>query len=202
MSACSAKIRPLFTSISGVTVKPVISRRDMYDWIVHHMTDMGFERVSTRRGKTEDLFHVDGKGVVGRGTVQTEPVSAGQLQVVHKDVYLKKAKDRWVHFAWGGYTKDAQSFANAKNIALFEFHNDGPISPTSKPASVMYRRKPSERWKTQAIWAVVVLAALAALVGALVLFPAVRWVLGVIAVVLVLSVVVKILELTNPQLFR
>ncbi|TSD40524.1 hypothetical protein FFI94_033095 [Rhodococcus sp. KBS0724] len=183
-------------------MKPAISRRDMYEWVIHHMTDMGFERVSTRRGKTDDLFHIDGKGVVGRGTVQTDPVSGWQLQTVYKDVYVKKAKDRWIHFAWGGYTKEAQSFANATNIALFEFQNDGPISPASKRAAAMYRRKPSERWKTQAIWAVVVLAAVAALVGVLVLFPAVRWVLGVIAVVLVLSVVFKILELTNPQLFR
>ncbi|WP_139191112.1 hypothetical protein [Rhodococcus tukisamuensis] len=183
-------------------MKPAISRRHMFEQVVHHMKDMDFTGVSTRRGKADDVFHVDGKGVVGRGTVQTSPVNATQLESVHKDMYSKKSADRWVHFSWGGYTKDAQTFANARGIALFEFQSDGRISPLSKRAAGMYRRKPSERWKTRAAWAVVVLVAIGAFVGALILFPAVRWVLGIIAVTLVLGLVAMVIDFINPRLVK
>ena len=36
----SAKIRRLSASMSGTAMKSAISRREMYEWVIHHMTDM------------------------------------------------------------------------------------------------------------------------------------------------------------------
>lgn len=180
-------------------MKPDISRRHMYEHVVRHMNDMRFERMSTRKGKTDDLFHVDGKGVVGRGTVQTTPVTKGQLETVYTDVYQKKSKDRWVHFSWGGYTKDARTFANSNRIALFEFRSDGTVTPISTPAQGLDRNRLSNRWKTQLAWVIVGLVVAALCVLAFIAFPTVRWVVGGVAVLAVLTLVFAVIEFVNPN---
>ncbi len=177
-------------------MKPAISRRDMYESVVFHMKDMGFEYVSTRRGRADDLFHIDGRGVVGRGTTTSSPVGEQHLREIHETVYLKKSKDRWVHFSYGGYTREARMFANriGIGIALFEFHEDKRISPRSTTARSLCRRKPAERWKVHAVWAVALLVALTLLVGAVVTFPVVGWTLVAVAVLVVVGFMLSIVD--------
>ncbi|RVW04228.1 hypothetical protein EGT50_07155 [Rhodococcus xishaensis] len=138
---------------------------------------MGFESVSTRLGWTDDLFHVDGRRVVGLGTITRSPVDEQHLRGIHETVYLGRTNDRWVHFSYGGYTHEARSFANRMGIALFEFDGNGRIKALSGLARSFYRRKPTERWKVRAAREVVKFVALSVFVGVMIWFPVVFWTL-------------------------
>ncbi|RVW03246.1 hypothetical protein EF834_08740 [Rhodococcus spongiicola] len=157
----------------------------MHESVAFHMGDMGFESVSTRAGWTDDLFHVDGRRVVGLGTITRSPVDEQHLTGIHQTFYLGKTNDRWVHFSYGGYTSEARSFANRMGIALFEFDGDGRIVALSRLARSFYRRKPTERWKVRAVQEVARFAALSLIMGVVLTFPVVGWTLLALAALLV-----------------
>ncbi|WP_139282028.1 hypothetical protein [Rhodococcus zopfii] len=115
-------------------LKPAIGHREMYEAVVVHMKDMGFEQISTRRGKIDDLFHIDGRKVVGRGTITRTPISEPHLREIYETVYLKKGEDQWVHFSYGGYTQAARSFADTVGNCAVRVRR--PESPTRLRASL------------------------------------------------------------------
>lgn len=139
-------------------MKTKIARQAVIPRVAAHLRVMGFENVSTRRGKADDLFHLDGKGLVGRGTVRAMPVDLAHIEEVYSNVFLKKKGCRWVHFSYGGYTDDARKFANFRGIALFEYAPNGEIRPVTSSAKRLLRRRPDSeaiRRLRRALWLVV-----------------------------------------------
>ncbi|WP_152442274.1 hypothetical protein [Rhodococcus ruber] len=178
-------------------MKPALSRREMYEPVSAHMQDMGFDRVSTRRGNTDDLFHIDGHDVVGRGTTTPTPIDEHHLRQLHETVYLKKGNAQWVHFSYGGYTRAARAFADSTGIALFEFKLGGRIAPRSETATQCYGRKPLDRWKRQIIWSSIAMAAASLVVIAVIKVPTVGWVLAVLVLVAIVGPVVRLVTRTG-----
>ena len=68
------------------------------------MQKLGFADASTREGAAHQTFHIDGKRVIGRGTVSSRPVDVDTLHAIYRDVYLlDRMKDKVrLHTSYGG----------------------------------------------------------------------------------------------------
>lgn len=111
-------------------MKREISRREVVDRIRVDLRQLGFDDVSTRRGRLDQTFHIDGKGIIGRGTVSDEKVGVAVLQRIYDEVYTldrMKAK-RSVFLTYGTYSREAIRFARTHKIALYTFDERGEVT--------------------------------------------------------------------------
>ncbi|CAM3119105.1 hypothetical protein DFJ75_3482 [Williamsia muralis] len=111
-------------------MKPRITRRDVIDRLKCGFVDRGFADVSTRRGKLDQTFHIDGERIIGRGTVSQSTVGVEDLQRIHDEVYtLGRMKDKVrVHATYGAYSLAAVRYAATHRICLYTFDQDGHLT--------------------------------------------------------------------------
>lgn len=106
-----------------------LNRRDVRDPVRRSVQKLGFSDASTRKGAGDQTFHIDGKKVIGRGTVSLRPVDVDTLYAIHRDVYLldrMKNKVR-IHTAHGGYSDEARQFARERGIRLYILTSKGEL---------------------------------------------------------------------------
>ncbi|MDV6305211.1 MULTISPECIES: hypothetical protein [Rhodococcus] len=106
-----------------------LTRRDVREPVRRSAQKLGFADASTRKGTADQTFHIDGKRVIGRGTVSSRPVEVDTLHAIHRDVYLldrMKNKVR-LHTAHGGYSTEARRFARENNIRLYTLTSKGEL---------------------------------------------------------------------------
>ncbi|MBA4021719.1 MAG: hypothetical protein C0482_05100 [Gordonia sp.] len=114
-------------------MKPEVTRRVVLDRLKSGLAERGFDDVSTRRGKLDQTFHIDGKQIIGRGTVSRDVVSVEMLQIIHDEVYtLGRMKDKYrVHLTYGSYSQNAVKYAESHRIHLYTFDRNGRLSSLS-----------------------------------------------------------------------
>ncbi|WP_072802616.1 hypothetical protein [Rhodococcoides yunnanense] len=106
-----------------------LTRRDVREPVRRSVQKLGFSDASTRKGAADQTFHIDGKRVIGRGTVSSEPVGVDTLRTLYRDVYLlgrMKNKVR-LHTAHGGYSTEARQFARENGIRLYTLTSKGEL---------------------------------------------------------------------------
>lgn len=121
--------------------KPEISRRDVLNQLREGLHELYSDEIGTRRGRVDQTFHIDGRRVIGRGSVSSEPVNEATLVAIHRDVYLlDRMRDKIkIHVSYGGYTDGARSFAGRHGISLFTFDQTGLLSQMSDPVAAARR---------------------------------------------------------------
>ncbi|OZC45500.1 hypothetical protein CH286_17470 [Rhodococcus sp. WWJCD1] len=141
-----------------------LTRRDVREPVRRSVQKLGFADASTRKGAADQTFHIDGKRVIGRGTVSSRPVDVDTLHAIYRDVYLlDRMKDKVrLHTSYGGYSTEARQFARENGIRLYTLTSKGELRRLG--------RGPVIRGRTLdriAVYAVGVLLALMALGWAL-----------------------------------
>jgi hypothetical protein len=121
-------------------MKPKITRRDVIERLKNGFVDRGFADVSTRRGKMDQTFHIDGERIIGRGTVSPRTVSVKDLQQIYDEVYtLGRMKDKVrVHVTYGTYSLAAVRYAVAHRIYLFTFDQNGQLTSRTVAPSILF----------------------------------------------------------------
>ncbi|WP_377453783.1 hypothetical protein [Rhodococcoides fascians] len=106
-----------------------LKRRDVREPFRRSAQKLGFADASTRKGAADQTFHIDGKRVIGRGTVSSRPVDVDILHAIYRDVYLlDRMKDKVrLHTSYGGYSSEARQFARENAIRLYTLTSKGEL---------------------------------------------------------------------------